>query len=154
MNSLFQTNRDLRTIKDEGLNAREYDIRKIMVSYGYDHENAEKIYEYGRVENAKQLFGASVGALVAYKFNPIYHEAAHRYPLFRKFWMRFPMQLSVFAFSWYVSMQLPNRMVKWFTGGVGPTNKDTRWFNGNRGVTQEMIQSNTDLVGRFRMFTS
>jgi hypothetical protein len=104
MNSLFQINRDLRTIKDEGLNAREYDIRKIMVSYGYDRENAEKVYEYQRVDNAKQLFGAAMGSIAAYKFNPIYHEMAHRHMLFRKFWMRFPLQLSVFAFAWYVSV--------------------------------------------------
>ena len=152
MNSLFEINRDLRTIKDKSLNAREHAIRKIMVSYGYDHENAEKVYEYGRVENAKQMFGATMGALAAYKFNPIYQEAAHRHLLFRKFWMRFPMQLSVFAFAWYVSIQIPNRMVKWFTGSVGPTHKSDRWFNGNRGVTQELMLSNTDLVGRFRMF--
>jgi hypothetical protein len=91
MNSLFQINRDLRTIKDEQISSREYEIRKIMVSYGYDRENAEKVYEYQRVDAAKHMFGASVGALAAYKFNPMYQELAHRHLFFRKLWMRFPL---------------------------------------------------------------
>ena len=42
-----------------------------MVSYGYDYENAEKIYEYQQVEKVRTLFGAACGSVAAYKFGPI-----------------------------------------------------------------------------------
>lgn len=75
-----------------------------MVSYGYDHENAEKIIEYQNVQNFQKLFGTAVGAFAAYKVQPIYSEAAYRFPFFRKFWMRFPMQLSVFGVFYWIAI--------------------------------------------------
>ena len=71
MNQLFQINRELREIKDPSISAREHLIKKIQVSYGYDHDDAAKIVEIQEVENVKTLFGAFCGGIAAMKFNPI-----------------------------------------------------------------------------------
>lgn len=139
MNQLFEVNRELRGIQDEEIQSREYAIQKIMVSYNYDRENAEKVLAMTEVRAFEKVWGCSFGALAAYKFNPIYSETAHRYPFFRKAWMRYPMQLAVFAAGYGVSTQVPSRLQKWI---------------GKRGVTDETAMSSTDLVGRFRMFES
>lgn len=46
-------------------------LDKIMVSYGYDRDTAEKIMAYQEVESVKAMFGLMVGGVVAYKFQPI-----------------------------------------------------------------------------------
>ena len=107
MNTLLQSNRELRSTFDPKLRSREAGIHKIMASYGYDRENAEKVYELGKVRSAEQIFGASVGALAAYKFSPIAKEMSSSYALFRKSWMRFPVPIAVFAVSYHVAIQLP-----------------------------------------------
>ena len=50
---------------------RENAIKRIQVSYGYDHENAEKVYEIMRVRQVEQMFGLACGSLAAYKWMPI-----------------------------------------------------------------------------------
>ena len=50
---------------------REHAISRIMASYGYDHANAEKVYEIMRVKQVEQIFGLSCGGLAAYKWMPI-----------------------------------------------------------------------------------
>ena len=50
---------------------REHAISRIMASYGYDHANAEKVYEIMRVKQVEQVWGLSCGALAAYKWMPI-----------------------------------------------------------------------------------
>ena len=137
MNSLFQINRELRDIRDSAISDNEWRIKKIMVSYGYSREDAEKILAYQDVEDVKTGFGVACGAFAAYKFGPIQKDLAKRHVLFRKFWMRFPLQAAVFSAAYLTSVQIPNRMSKIF---------------GSRGVTQEMAMSTTDLVGRFRIF--
>lgn len=45
MNTLLETQRELRDNHDRSLRNREANIQKFMYSYGYDRENAEKVYE-------------------------------------------------------------------------------------------------------------
>jgi len=56
-----------------------------------------------------------VGAFVAYKFAPMQKEAALSYPLFRKTWMRFPIQATVFTGAYYVAGQLQTRVFPKFS---------------------------------------
>ena len=85
----------------------------------------------------KFYWGALVGGVAAYKFQPIQADLARRHALFRKAWMRFPLQMAVFAGFSLTAIQIPNRMSK---------------LLGHRGVTQDMAMSATDIVGKFRMF--
>lgn len=62
MNKLLEINRELREIPDPKiskhrinltfLGSREYYIRKIMETYSYDRENAEKAFEYMKYKRA------------------------------------------------------------------------------------------------------
>lgn len=61
------------------------------MSYGYDRTNAEKIVEYNKVENIRNLFGVFFGGIAAMKWNPIQRDLAIRHALFRKAWMRYPL---------------------------------------------------------------
>jgi len=45
----------------------------------------------------KMGWGALVGGIAAYKWQPIYADLAKRHALFRKFWMRFPLQALIFG---------------------------------------------------------
>jgi len=47
-----------------------------------------------------------VGAFAAFKVGPMQTEAALSYPLFRKTWMRFPIQATVFTGAYYIAGQL------------------------------------------------
>jgi hypothetical protein len=71
MNSLFQINRRQREIADPEQSYKQQMLDKIMVSYGYDRDTAEKIMAYQEVESVKAMFGLMVGGVVAYKFQPI-----------------------------------------------------------------------------------
>ena len=42
-----------------------------MKTYGYDRDNAEKVFELMEVRAVETIWGASCGAFVAYKFGPI-----------------------------------------------------------------------------------
>lgn len=69
MNKLLEINRELRDIPDPKLSklyhslfttilgSREYFIKKIQVTYGYDRDNAEKTYEYMKYQRAKLALG-------------------------------------------------------------------------------------------------
>lgn len=138
MNTLLSSNRELRSNFDPKLKAREATIHKIMVSYGYDRDNAIKVYEMQRVRNAETLFGAACGALAVYKFNPIAKEQARSFPLMRKAWMRYPVPLAVFAAAYHVGTMLPSRF--------------GRKLQYDQNVTSNTYTSSDDLVGRFRLF--
>jgi hypothetical protein len=91
-----------------------------MVTYHYSREDAERVLEYEKIEKVKNLWGGLVGGIAAYKFQPIQADLAKRHALFRKFWMRFPLQLSVFTAAYLTAIQIPQRMSK---------------ILGNRGIT-------------------
>jgi hypothetical protein len=109
MNTLLASKRELRETYDPYLRARENSIQKIMVSYGYDRENAEKVYEIGRVRAAESLFGATCGAIAVFKYAPVGNMKAKSYGMFRKTWMRFPIPIAVFSLAYYISTMLPSR---------------------------------------------
>ncbi len=65
MNSLLQINWELRDIRDYAISDNEWRIKKIMVSYGYSREDAEKILAYQDVEDVKTGFGVACDAFAA-----------------------------------------------------------------------------------------
>ena len=71
MDQKLEHDRQLRNIDTLRYQARENAIKRIQVSYGYDHENAEKVYEMMRVRQVEQFWGLGVGAFAAYKWMPI-----------------------------------------------------------------------------------
>lgn len=52
---------------------------------------------------------AGVGAFAAHRVGPFQAEAALGHPLFRKTWMRVPMQATAFAAAYYVAAQFSTR---------------------------------------------
>lgn len=78
-----------------------------MLSYGYDRENAEKVYEIGRVRAAEQVVGASVGAFAVWKYRPVAKEYTRSYAIFRKSWMKYPVPVAVFAAAYYIATMVP-----------------------------------------------
>ena len=115
MNNLFSINRELRDIADPKLRSRELTIKRIQASYGYDRENAEKVYEMMRVRNVEFGFGTACGAVAAYKWTPIQRDLEHSFSIFKKPWMRVPVRLGVFAATYYISVQLPSRMSRYLS---------------------------------------
>jgi hypothetical protein len=73
MNKLLEVNRELREIPDPRLRkstffshlvipsfplgSREYYIKKIMATYNYDRDNAEKAFEYMKYKRANYTLG-------------------------------------------------------------------------------------------------
>ena len=83
--------RQSRDIGNPRIRARQWHIDRLQKSYGYDRENAEKVYEIMQVRQIEFLFGATLGSIAAYKVGPIQKELANSMRLFRKPWMRFPL---------------------------------------------------------------
>lgn len=109
-----------------------------MVTYGYDRENAEKVYEIQHVRAAEKLFGTVVGAAAVAKTYPIFREHGKSYGLFRKTWMKFPVPLAIFGVAYTVATMLPSRAGRKLS--FSPT------------VSHNTYTSCDDLVGRFRLF--
>lgn len=76
--------RHLRNVGDPAQVTREKAIQRIQVSYGYDAENAEKVYEMMRVKQVEQLFGLACGSVAAYKFMPLQRELEASHAIMRK----------------------------------------------------------------------
>ena len=129
----------MREIKDPRLRSKEFHIRRIQQSYGYDRENAEKLYELMEVKAVELLWGTACGTVAAVKAAPIQKELQHSFGIFRKPWMRFPLQFAAFSFAYYVGIQIPPRLLSKLSAKY-------------HGVNDEYYQSKADLVGRFRLF--
>ena len=50
MENKLENDRYLRNMSNPSDRVREKAVTRIMASYGYDHENAEKVYEIMRVK--------------------------------------------------------------------------------------------------------
>jgi len=111
MEQKLSQERYLRNIDSPADRVRENAIKRISVSYGYDHENAEKVYEIMRVKQIEQMFGLTCGALAAYKWMPIQNEMELSNAMLRKRWMRYPMVAGIFYAAYFCSMQLPVRFL-------------------------------------------
>jgi hypothetical protein len=138
MNTLIQSQQELRNTSDRFLRSRESIIQKIQVSFGYDRENAEKVWEKMQVESVEMLWGTGCGAFTVYKTRPIRREMAKSYGIFRKSWMRYPVPIAIFAAAYHVGTMLPTRF--------------GRKLSWDPTVTHDTYRSSTDLVGRFRLF--
>lgn len=80
---------------------RERYIKEIQAEFGYDRANAEKMFEYQAMQGQQILLNSSIGLFAAYKAYPFQQAAAGTYSLFRKAWMRVPIQLSAFTAAYY-----------------------------------------------------
>ena len=74
------------------------------MSYGYDFENAEKVYEIMRVKQVEKLWGLGLGALATYKFMPLQRELEASNAIMRKAWMRYPLTLGVFGTAYFLGL--------------------------------------------------
>ena len=99
----------MRNIDNVSDSVRQHAIEKIMVSYGYDAENAEKVYEIMRVKQVEKMWGISCGALALYKWLPIQRELEAGQAIWRKTWMRYPLSISVFSIAYFIGTQMPSR---------------------------------------------
>jgi hypothetical protein len=113
---------------------------RLQKSYGYDHDQASKVYELMQVRQFETLFGTAAGAFAVYKFLPIQREISQAVPLFRKTWMRYPLLAAAFGFTYHCATMLP---VKLFTKFCK---------NNKAGILPENPGQDVDLVGRFRVF--
>ena len=139
MEQKLQQERYLRNVDNPAARLRDRAIQRIQVSYGYDYENAEKVYEMMRVKQVEQAFGLGCGGLAAYKFMPLQREMEASQAIFRKAWMRVPMLAGVFGTAYYLALQLPVRFFQKAT-------------HRNQAITNETYYGRHDLVGRFRIF--
>ena len=105
----LQHDRHLRNVSNPVHRTRENIIKRIQVSYGYDRENAEKVWEMMRVKNVERAFGAFCGGLACYRWMPIQKEWEAANAILRKSWMRAPILATVFGATYYCSTQLPQR---------------------------------------------
>ena len=133
--------RAMRDIDNPATRARESAIRRIMVSYNYDHQNAEKVYEIMRVKQVEQIWGLACGSLAAYKWMPLQREMEAGNAIMRKNWMRYPITVGVFATAYWIGLQLPVRFFQKAT-------------HRNDGISEDTYKGQHDLVGRFRLFES
>lgn len=138
MNTLLRAQRDRREIDDAKLKAEERKIQKLMVSYGYDYDNAKKALEINKIRNVEAMFGAAVGAFAVYKTQPILKEMQVSFPLMRKAWMRYPLPVVLFTFTYHVATMLPQKFGRKFS--TDPT------------VTHDTYTGKVDLVGKFRFY--
>lgn len=139
MEQKLNQDRYLRRMSDPGHRARDKAITRIQASYGYDYENAEKVYEIMRIKQVEQLFGCSMGALAVYKVLPVIREMEASHAIMRKAWMRYPLLATAFGSAFFVGVQLPVRFFSKLT-------------HRHEQVTHENYYGRNDLVGRFRAF--
>lgn len=94
----------------------------------------------------KAAFCTGVGLFAAHRVGPFQAEAALTMPLFRKPWMRVPMQAATFFGAYYCASQFVTRFFPKLE------RKYYRTESGKSGVSQNTYQCNHDLVSKFRMF--
>lgn len=144
MNTKLQIEKDLRKIPDANLRRRESSIRRIQQEYGYDRDNSERVYDYNAVKGQEFVFSTAFASFFAYKFGPMQIEAAKSYPLFRKIWMRVPIQGAVFAGMFYVGTQMNTK--------IFPKLSWKNYNNSTGGVHENNYLHNMDYISKFRFF--
>jgi len=71
MEEKLYADRQSRDIGNPRIRARQWHIDRLQKSYGYDKENAEKVFEIMQIRQVEFLFGSTCGAFAAYKVGPI-----------------------------------------------------------------------------------
>ncbi|CDW85583.1 UNKNOWN [Stylonychia lemnae] len=140
MNKLLEINRELRDIPDPQIRSREFFIKKIQVTYGYDRENAEKTYEYMKLQRAKLALGIACGTAAVLWARPIQRHAEKYSAIFKKPWMKAPIYSVAFLCAFYGGIQLPSRIFYKLTPSK------------NTGISHSAYTGNLDMVSKFRMF--
>jgi len=120
------------------LQREEKRIQKLMHSFDYDRENAIKALEIQKIRNVEMIWGSVCGAAAVYKLNPFFREMSMSYGMMRKAWMRYPLPLAVFLFTYNVAIQVPQKLGR--KVAIAPR------------VTHDVYTGETDLVGRFRFY--
>jgi len=85
------------------------------------------------------MFGSLFGAFAVWKFLPIQRELSQANPLFRKAWMRYPLLIAAFGFTYHVSTMLPVKLFNKFSKNY-------------KGIDYDNKAQDQDLVSRFRVF--
>ena len=100
--------------------------------------------DYQQLKGQQVFFNTLVGGYCAYKFQPMHAEAALSYPLFRKRWMRYPIQGAVFGSMYYFASQAQTKIFTKFS---------KNHYNNSKGyVRPEAFLHNVDLISKFRFF--
>ena len=115
MNTLLQTQRQIRDMDNHHLRNEEKGIHKLMYSYGLDRNDAVKVQEVQKVRNVEMLFGTTCGAFAVYKSLPILRDMQASYAIMRKSWMRFPVPFAIFLAAYHVSIQFPTKVIRKLT---------------------------------------
>lgn len=102
------------------------------------------MYEYQAMQGQQILLNTSIGLFAAYKAYPFQQAAAGTYSLFRKAWMRVPIQAGAFGAAYYVANQLQTR--------IFPRFHFNYWREG--GQKNELYFGNQSLISKFRFFDS
>lgn len=91
------------------------------------------------------MFNTAVSLFAAHRVRPFQAELANHYPLFRKAWMRVPVQATAFAGAYYVAAQLQLKLFPRFS---------KKWSKPSErpGVTPNTYLNNHDLISKFRFF--
>lgn len=145
MNTKLKVERQLDNIPDSSLRRTEDAIKRIQLEYGYDRDNAARLYEYQVFQGKQIIFNSAVAAFAANRWGPMQAEAARSIPLFRKAWMRFPMQATVFGGAYYVASQLQHKLFLRFSKKFYKPEE-------RLGVNGNTYLNNHDLISKFRFF--
>jgi len=60
-------------------------------------------------------FNSAVGLFAAHRIRPLHTEYAAANPLFRKAWMRYPIQLTAFGGAYYCAGKFTNKLFTHFS---------------------------------------
>ena len=126
---------------------REDAIRRIQAEYNYSYEDAEKMLEIHNYKTASILFNSACGVFAARKVAPFQKELAAVHPLFRKAWMKYPVQLAAFGGTYYCASKLTQKLFPRLS-----FMKYYRPRDGRAGISPESYQDGHDLVAKFRVF--
>jgi hypothetical protein len=86
------------------------------------------------------LLGLICGGIGAWYVRPLQRTVSQSYPLFRKPWLSFSVQVFAFTCAFYGGMQLPGKVFPKFT----PSKFE--------GVNHSYYTSSQDIVSKFRLF--
>jgi hypothetical protein len=102
------------------------------------------------------LINAAVGGFAAYKVRPFQNATAEYYPLFRKSFMKYNIQLAVFCGLFYTASMFQTRFfprlsMKFFRQGYGGDGGSEVERSGH-GINGNIYLHNQDLISKFRIF--
>lgn len=105
------------------------------------------MFEIQNYKTAQFIFNSACGLFAANKVGPLHKEVAAVNPLFRKAWMRYPIQLTAFGGAYYCATKLTQKLFPHFS-----YMKYYRPKDGRMGVSPNSYQDGQDLVAKFRVF--